>query len=446
MRRVLALLAVLLVAGGALRGVQAASPSKYQSQDEGAYIGIARALVEKRTYGGRGMTDPAHWVPGAPLMFSVGYKLSRPSLGYGGYDVPAVYVEQAIVGTLTIGAAFLLAMLLAGNVAGLLAAAFVAFYPPLIQATGDMLSEPLGALLVTSALAAVVWAMREPRPGRAALCGLLLAATVLTRADLALLPAIGFLAVAVAAWRRAPAGAGRRSRSRTLGAALAPLVVGAAVLLLPWSAFASHLSHKFVPLSSGGESVFFMGTYLPGNGSLFGAKKALAEETKQRYPKFADYKYFQIKQRDIILTVAGRRPDLPEGKALSAAGWENLRTYALGDPVSYAGMMLDKAWRLWGSYSVGTQGNVRPWIRAYHLALLAFGVIGLIAGLALARRRRAELVVLLVVLLYVTAVNMVLVSEARHNMPVMPLVACAGAAGMVLALRARRERSVGLAD
>jgi hypothetical protein len=45
------------------------------------------------------------------------------------------------------------------------------------------------------------------------------------------------------------------------------------------------------------------------------------------------------------------------------------------------------------------------------------------------------------VLLYVSAVNAILVSEARHNLSVMPVVAATGAAGVFLAvgwLRARR--------
>jgi small-conductance mechanosensitive channel len=45
------------------------------------------------------------------------------------------------------------------------------------------------------------------------------------------------------------------------------------------------------------------------------------------------------------------------------------------------------------------------------------------------------------VLLYVTALNAVLVSEARHNLAVMPLVAVAGAAGVTLGLRDWSARS-----
>jgi len=47
------------------------------------------------------------------------------------------------------------------------------------------------------------------------------------------------------------------------------------------------------------------------------------------------------------------------------------------------------------------------------------------------------------VLLYVTAMNAVLVSEARHNLPYVPILAAGGAAGVALAAaRLRRPRPV----
>ena len=186
MLRVLAVLAALTVVGGVLRFHAASDPSAYQSKDEQSYAMIARGLSVTGNYGNPGMTDPVHWPPGAPLMFALAYELKPQKRGGGVWDVPSAYPAQALVGTLTIPAAFLLAYLVAGWGAGLLAAAAVAFYPPLISASGDLLSEPLGALLVTSALAATVWALRRPAswlPPIAA--GLLLGATILTRADLA---------------------------------------------------------------------------------------------------------------------------------------------------------------------------------------------------------------------------------------------------------------------
>jgi 4-amino-4-deoxy-L-arabinose transferase-like glycosyltransferase len=235
MLRVLAVLAALTVVGGVLRFHAASDPSAYQSKDEQSYAMIARGLSVTGNYGNPGMTDPVHWPPGAPLMFALAYELKPQKRGGGVWDVPSAYPAQALVGTITIPAAFLLAYLVAGWGAGLLAAAAVAFYPPLISASGDLLSEPLGALLLTSALAATVWALRRPASWLPAIAaGLLLGATILTRADLALVPAIALLVVAVAAWRRAS--------SRPLAAATraaGPMLVALLVILTPWTVFAS---------------------------------------------------------------------------------------------------------------------------------------------------------------------------------------------------------------
>jgi hypothetical protein len=440
MLRVLAVLAALTVVGGALRFHAASDPSAYQSKDEQAYAMIARGLSVTGTYGNPGMSDPVHWPPGAPLMFALAYELKPQKRGGGVWDVPSAYPLQALVGTLTIPAAFLLAFLVAGPAAGLLAATGVAFYPPLISASGDLLSEPLGALLVTSALAATVWSLR--RPGwwpAAAAAGALLGATVLTRADLALVPAIALLVVIVAAWRRAgarpPAAAAR---------AAAPMLVALLVVVTPWTIFASSQAGQFVPLSSGGGSNLWVGTYLPGNGSMFGAKRALADEVRARNPDLAGKKWFQLRQADVIATVAARRPGLSTDAALRAEGMQNLRDYALGDPLSFAGMAARKVWRLWGGYTLGTYRNPRTWISALHLILVGLGALGLVVGFAL--RRSAAMWLLGGVLLYVTAVNAILVSEARHNLTVMPIVAATGAIGLVLGagwVRARRRAAGG---
>ena len=100
-------------------------------------------------------------------------------------DIPAAYWVQWLAGTAVIGLVFALAATLGGPWAGLVAALLVATYPPLIAVTGDLLSEPLGALWLTAAMLAL--ARRHY-----ALAGLLLAAAVLTRANLLILiPVIG---------------------------------------------------------------------------------------------------------------------------------------------------------------------------------------------------------------------------------------------------------------
>ena len=354
MVRVLAVLAAVMLLGGVLRFHAASDPSAYQSKDEQSYAMLARWLAVQHQYGNPGMTDPAHWPPGAPLLFAAAYRLQPEKRGDGVWDVPSAYRVQALVGTLTIPAAFVLALLVAGPLAGLLAAAAVAVYPPLIGASGDLLSEPLGALLLTCALAATVWALREMRPVRLALAGALLGATVLTRADLALVPLVALAVVVVVAWRRA-------ERRPALVSGRAALFMGAATaaVVLPWTIVASNVTGSFVPLSSGGASNLWVGTYLPGRRIDVGAKRALAGEVRARRPDLADRKWFQLRQADVIATVAARRPDLEPEAALAAEARRNLREYALGEPIAFAGMAVEKVRRLWGGYTVGTYRNPR---------------------------------------------------------------------------------------
>jgi hypothetical protein len=104
---------------------------------------------------------------------------------------------------------------------------------------------------------------------------------------------------------------------------------------------------------------------------------------------------------------------------------------------AFVGLLASKIWRLWGGYTHGTYQRTRAPILALHLALVAFGLAGLLAGLMLTRR--AELWTIAALLAYLTAMNAVLVSEARHNLTVMPVLIAGGAMGLSLALRARRR-------
>ncbi|MGI8729788.1 MAG: hypothetical protein ACR2LK_07315 [Solirubrobacteraceae bacterium] len=437
--RTLLALALIVVAGALLRFDAAASPSDHQSSDERSYAKIAHGIARRNTYGLPVQNDPVHWMPGAPMMFAVAYRLNPTRSEAGVRDVAAAYNWQALVGTLTIVAAFLLGLLIAGRLAGLISAAAVAFYPPLIAASHDLLSEPLGAMLATSALAATVWAIRDPgrRHWKTLLAGALLGLTVLTRADLALLPAIAALAIAAAAWHGSTQPRLQRAR-RALGAAV-PLVAATLVLVLPWSAFASKSAGSFVPLSTGGGSNFFIGTYLPGDGSLYGTKRNLAEATQKHFPDHPRVSnYTQLEMHDVMRMVAARRPELSEEAALKAEALSNLRHYALGRPVEFAGMAASKVWRLWGAYTVSSFRQRTTPILIYHRAIVLIGILGLLAGIIFARRW--ILLLPAAAVLYITALNAILVSESRHNLTLLPTLATAGVAGIVVAVRRLQQR------
>ena len=448
------LLAAITTAGGFLRADAASDPTvfrpntepadEYMSADETAYGKLARSLADHGFYGQSGQEHPVHWPPGAPFVFGLAHTLDPQPRVNGNWDVPGAYPAQVAVGTATILAAFALAFVLAGPAAGLVAAGLVAFYPPLIDASGQLLSEPLGALLVTLAMLAVALALRRPAWWRLFGAGILLGATVLTRADLILVPAITVVVVAIVLWHRL-----RRDetqdgatpaprRAALLAGARGAVLLGVGCLLLvgPWSWYASREEGEFVPISSGGASNLFIGTFLPGDGRIVGMKRALIDDLHQRSPNLDESRPLSIGSPEYLQMVAQRRPQLPYEQALRAEGLANLRQYALGRPLDFAAMMAGKIDRLWLHYTV--QGRTeQAWIRILHLVIVAAAVVGLVAA-GVRRRAGPTLWLLGLVLAYVTALNAVLVSEARHNLTVMPLVVVAGVVGITLAVSRTR--------
>jgi hypothetical protein len=434
-RRGLALLAAITVAGGVLRLEPARNPSRYQSVDERAYARLARTIARTGHYGAREMRDPLRWAPGAPYAFALAHEIRPKKAGDGRWDVPAAYPLQWAFGTALVPAVFVLATLLAGVPAGLVAATAIAAYPPLIRASGDLLTEPLGALMLTVALIAVVLALRRPTAARAALAGLLLGLTVLVRADLLPVP---FLLVALlggVVWHA-------QGRRRGL-ATTAAMGAGVLVALAPWSIFASSREDRFVPVSTGGASNLYVGTYVPGDGTIFGLKREWAARVRTHYPHLRDEPTWRLPQLRVMDTVAATHPEAPDREAALRAGVrDNVRDYLVGDPLGFGAMAARKVSRLWLSYSVGTVRHQRDAVRALHVAIVLAAFAGLAAGLVARRGRSPGLWAIVVVLGWVTLANVILVSEARHNLPVIPVLVAGGAAGAALAVRQRRTRTV----
>ena len=124
----------------------------------------------------------------------------------------------ALIGTLTVVGVGLLGRRVAGDAAGLIAAALAAVYPMLWGADVSLMSEPLYGLLLVAALLLATYVRERPTAARAAALGALLGLAALTRGEaLALLV---LLAVPLL-WRR----------WRPLAAAFAACVL----VIAPWT-------------------------------------------------------------------------------------------------------------------------------------------------------------------------------------------------------------------
>jgi 4-amino-4-deoxy-L-arabinose transferase-like glycosyltransferase len=435
--------------GAGLRVHQATSPGRYLSADERSYARIAASLAADGTYAAPGLTDPWHWAPGTPALFAAAHLLAPGADGDGSaQQLRSAFWAQAAVGTALIVAVFLLAAGIGGPLAGLLAAGAVAAYPPLVTATGDLVSEPFGALAIALAALALLRAWRRPSWGRLALTGAALGLALLVRADALILPAVLGAAWFLLARRRAP---GRTALAQGAVIALVPLLVAA-----PWIAYATTQAGRLIPVASSGPSTLFVGTYLPGGGGLEGTRRVLEPFVRRHMSNLHLVPVSSIPAEFVLRAyIRERHPEIvpgpyraiPEGalrQALTFEAERNLKTYAIGRPVAYAAMEVHKVARMWGGYYRGSSRSARGWMTDWHRTLVLLALAGALAGLALARRRRPELLLVLLPVLVGTAVNVLFVAQPRHNLPVLGLLIAAGAAGGVLAIRAWRSRGAGL--
>jgi hypothetical protein len=160
-------------------------------------------------------------------------------------------------------------------------------------------------------------------------------------------------------------------------------------------------------------------------------KRALGAYVKQRNPSLRGTPDFNLEAGQVLNVVADWHPELPRDSAIRRAARDNIRTYAFGDPVAFAGMMADKAGRMWLRYARGGPRHTSPWIRGWHIALVLAAALFVCLGL---RRRPTQGVLwaILAACLYSTALHMVVVSQGRYNLPLMPALIAAGAAGFAL--------------
>ena len=415
------LLGLVVIAAAALRVEAAGDRAGHASADERAYVRLAGDLRTTGTYGGPTMAHPFHWAPGAPALFAAADALDGHAVA-GRIDVHAARRAQAVVGALTVAAAFALAALIAGAWAGVAAAVAVAFYPPMIAATTQLTSELLGALAVTAALAAVAWAWNRGRTAGFAAAGVAVGLACLVRADLLLAALV--LAPAVALLHA------RRATWRTGVVAGAATLLGVLAIVGPWSAWASRREQSFVPITDGGTATLFVGTYLPGHGTIFGLKHAVANEAIRVHPSIRHKAVFRLPEKVFLDAVAARHPQLTRDAAISAELHRNLRVYLLGRPVAFAQMLATKAWRMWAFPFQGTfrrAGATTIWL---HRVLVALALAGLLAGLI--RRRSAILGLALLTLGVTAALDIAFVAEARHAFRLMPALLAAGAGGWAM--------------
>jgi 4-amino-4-deoxy-L-arabinose transferase-like glycosyltransferase len=417
----LAALVAILLLGTGLR-VGEAWDGRAPVYDAAAYAAIAANLEQGKgfTVGATATQPSSNYSPGLPLLVASAYELT------GGVHERLARVLLALIGSLAVLFAYLIARRLRRSAAGLIAAAVTAVYPALLEYQGMLMSEPLAATLLSGAVLAMFWAddAREAAgtsgssPAhqlvRWLLPGTLLGALALVRPE--------YLGVAVLLGLAVLATGHRDGWRRPLTAA-AVLLAGVILIVAPWTIRNAVALDRFVPVSTGGGQVLFAGTYLPSDGD----PEKVGAEVVARHPGiFAPADASQLRLEQILATLAAHRyPELESDQALARMGRERLRDDISSQPLDYAGFVATKVGRIW---SHGPRDVMRePQWTALHWALIALSLVGLSV---LAWRRRWEALVLATIFLAITALSALLVASPRRVLVMLPLVAALAGSGV----------------
>jgi hypothetical protein len=433
----LGMIGLAIVAGAAARW-QAVGGDRRVSADEQGYVANANRILAGRRYA------TFKWPPATSLAFALATRLSgshrlsaRPHARGPAQDA------QLAMGVALLALVAVLAWALAGPWAAVAATAAVASYEPLILATRSFLSEPAGALALVAAVAAAAWARarlgRRRELGALALAGAVGGLACLARGDLAF--GMGALAIALAL-------AGRPGWR--VGAVRAGVyLTGVLAALAPWLAYASASEGRFVPVTTAGPDAFFVGTYLPGKGLLVPTEEKLAPAVCRRFRSDCG-PYWQRSSAPLFALLRARHPHASANGAVMDADLENVRGYMLGRPLAFAGMLWGKFRAMWTTAWSGGNSAFHPETsKAQHLVYLALAWLGLVAGIALTRRRTVPgpgagdcartttaawtVTASAAVLLTVAALATMFNDQPRYNVSLMPLLLVSGTVGLWLA-------------
>jgi hypothetical protein len=277
------LVAVALILALGLRVGFVASTSYRAVNDAGTYNRFAAAIATDGDYttgdngpgtgagGSRGPT--AYFPPGYPYALALADLLDGHGAGHRA-ALPGERLENAALGTVTVGLVGLVALEMCGTGVALAALGLAAIDPVLIELSGVLVAENLLVVLELTAVWAALRARGSPHPWRwIAGAGVLTGLATLTHENGAVL----LLPLAVAAARSVRTAsavrtvrmgragdaphASRGGSRRALGA-VALLLTCTAAAIAPWTVRNALQLHRFVPVADE-TGITLRGTYNP---------------------------------------------------------------------------------------------------------------------------------------------------------------------------------------
>jgi 4-amino-4-deoxy-L-arabinose transferase-like glycosyltransferase len=422
-RILLACVIAAIVAATVLR-VDIIGTNNRISTDEQAYIFNSERILADHPIA------TFKWAPGTSLMFAAAAIVrGHSAISFTTHSHGVAQYAQLLTELATLALVALMAWVLAGGWAALIATVLMATYEPLIDVTRSYLSEPLGALALLAMMAAVCWARRRDLFSLV-LAGLVAGLAGLVREDLAIAVAVIMIGLLID---------GRR-RWRT--ALIRPLVYGLVALatVTPYVIYASLREHHFTPIVSAGPNALFLGTYLPGGGNQFFDTEVLAKQVcavfKATHPRYCHLPPGDTQGVDAFLLQ--KHPGGSESSAAEAEALHNLDKYMLGQPLRFAHMLWKKAWNMWslpwsGGNAGAGGGLVHTTSVFQHQLYSAIAWIGMLLGLAFLRRWAYAVPV--AGLLVIALLNTFFAITPRDNVRFMPFLFLYGAAGLLATLR-----------
>jgi Dolichyl-phosphate-mannose-protein mannosyltransferase len=342
-----------------------------------------------------------------PALLSIVSLFTAPSSGIGSLIGPAADLHR-VVGCLCGATVVVLVGLLGRRIGrwrvGLLGAAIAAVYPGFIGVDSDLLSESLYGVLTGALVILAYRFIDRPTRGRAFTLGVVAGFAALTREE-----ALWFIPVLLIplAWQ-----AGRDRLRLSLVA-----VLGAVVVIAPWTIRNYFAFHQFVPVANSGAVIGGANNHCAYYGSHIGSWQGECSRVPHETPATPEY---QLSSAQTSEGIAYARRHA--ARAVLVAAVRLLRVWSLYDP----------------GYQVFAQPTlVEVQVIVWYLVLLA-AVYGLIS-----LRRRGRRILILVAPAIVTSIAAVLgdgLERLRYDAEV-PLIAVAAWTCVLLFGRASRAWS-----
>ncbi|HPC99785.1 MAG TPA: glycosyltransferase family 39 protein [Acetivibrio sp.] len=350
------------------------------ASDDLNYVKSAVVLIKRGIYTFHNLNEPTVFVtPTYPFFLALVFRV----FGYSLRGMQAVRIIQAVFSCVTILLTYLIAKELFNERVGLLASFFVAFYIPNIITVGFVLTETLFTMLLCLLIYLSLSFAKRPNNARSAVLGVLWAVITLCRPTIALYPVMLFIYLF---WEK-------RLKIVEMAKMGGIMFTTFSVIMSPWWVRNYMEYGEFIPLAASSGNPFLQGTYVnyeqtPENIVYYKLGKN-AFETNKTETEVAKMRIKQEFKRDFA---------------------RYLKWYTI-----------DKAWMLWGTVFYWKRFFKIPseYVIFCHYVLIYSALCG---TLILLFKNLKKYSLIMMLLLYYTAVHCVYMAFDRYAFPLIPLV------------------------